>query len=48
MDYGHVLFVFQLPVADVISPLQGFRVLLTNLHHIVSEDDLTVSWEPFR
>ena len=33
----------QVPTADVVSPTQGYRVIISNLHTIVTQEDIVVS-----
>jgi hypothetical protein len=35
---------FQGPDVDSFSPLQGYRVLITNLHNLVTQDDIVVKY----
>ena len=38
---------WQLPSADILSPIQGFRILISNLQPVVSQDDIIVSTSLF-
>ena len=38
-----VLFQASVSTDDVISPLQGYKIVVTNLHPNVTQDDIIVS-----